>query len=325
MQFHLPIQFPSLEPRIAHQHKLMLLGSCFTEHMTQFLQRMKFTCVQNSHGILFNPMSVCKALEDVLYQKNYTEKDLFFLDEYWHSWYHHSDFSDLNPAVALQKINESIAEQHSFLLQADYLFITLGSAFAYHHTEENIFVSNNHRAPSTWFTKQLLSADSIEKQLRATIAKIKSVNPKIKIVCTISPVRHARDGVIENNRSKANLIEAVHRIEEIYYFPAYELVIDILRDYRFYDVDMVHPNYQATAYVWEQFVDHCIDQNYLPLLKKLDQLYKSVHHRAKDTRSKAHQRFMQEQLVLCKELKAQYPHLDLLEELNIFNTIKIIK
>ncbi|MBK7762788.1 MAG: GSCFA domain-containing protein [Bacteroidetes bacterium] len=318
MNFQLGIEIPQLEPQIQHHHKIILSGSCFTEHMTGFMQRAKFQVMQNAHGIIFNPLSVCKSLLDVAEAKLYTADDLFFLNEYWHSWYHHSDFSDMNQQICLEKINQSIASQHAFLKQADYIIITLGSAFAYQHIEQSIFVSNNHRAPAVWFSKVLLDINEIKSALQNMQQKLISLHPQLKFIYTISPVRHVRDGVIENNRSKARLLEAVHAMPNSYYFPAYELVIDILRDYRFYDIDMVHPNYQATAFVWEKFLESCVNPSCFPLLKKLDQVFKAKNHRPKSTSSLAHQKFTREHHNLCLQLQGEYPYLDLLDEINTF-------
>lgn len=319
MNFQLDIAIPELQPRIPHTARVLLVGSCFTEHMSRFLGRAKFRVMQNPHGIIFNPVSVCKALEDITSNKQYTASELFFLNEYWHSWYHHSDYSDLEQESTLQRINTAIEAHHAFLVQADYVFITLGSAFAYRLKEKDILVSNNHRAPAQWFEKELLPIDTIVAQLEQSMLAMRQLNPRLRFLFTVSPVRHVRDGVIENNRSKARLLEAVHSLKDSYYFPAYELVIDILRDYRFYDLDMVHPNYQATAFVWEKFLEHCIDPACLPLLRQLDQLYKAKHHRPKSTQSEAHKKFLQEQLDLSRSLKEQYPYLDLDEEIRLFS------
>jgi hypothetical protein len=320
VQFQVPITIPSLEPRIRHTDAIALWGSCFTEHMSAFLSRYKFSTLQNSHGIVFNPMSVCRSISDCIDKKEYTQQDLFFLNEYWHSWYHHSDFSELNLQDSLDKMNHSIRSHHDFLQKTSYLILTLGSAFAYRHKATNQIVSNNHRAPAQEFEKELLSIDSICSTLESLHKKIHQFNPSITIIYTVSPVRHIRDGVIENNRSKARLIEAVHSLSNSYYFPAYELIIDVLRDYRFYDIDMVHPNYQATAFVWEKFVEHCIDPSMYPLMKPLDQLYKAKHHRPKSTESAAHKKFMFEHVALCQQLRLEYPYLDLAEELQIFQS-----
>ena len=316
MDFLLKIDIPELTPKLKHTDKVLLIGSCFTEHIFNFLSRNKFAAMQNSHGVLFNPLSVCKALDDLVENKKYTADDLFLLNEYYHSWFFHSDFSCLDAQESLQKINDSISAQHQFLKEADAIFITLGSSYAYYLLDENIYVNNNHRAPMNHFRKDLLSIEVMTNALIAMQEKLKAFNPKLKFVYTISPVRHSRDGVIENNRSKARLLETVHSLPNQYYFPSYELVIDVLRDYRFYDIDLVHPNYPATAYVWEQFKTHCIEQNCFSLMKKLEQLHKAKNHKPKDTKSQAHQQFLKEHLQLCKELKITFPYLNLDEEMN---------
>ncbi|HNB82583.1 MAG TPA: GSCFA domain-containing protein [Chitinophagaceae bacterium] len=318
MKFQVDIQVPEPETKIAHHHKLALYGSCFTEHMGRFLSRNKFGNLENSHGIMFNPLSICKSLNDCVQQKTYTPNDLFYLNECWNSWHHHSDFSDPDPQEALHRINSSIRAHHLFLKKADWILITLGSAFAYYHEEEQFIVGNNHRAPANQFRKELLTVDDMLDALLKTKQQLIQFNPNLKIIFTISPVRHIRDGVIENNRSKARLIELVHAFPGSYYFPAYELVVDVLRDYRFYDVDLVHPNYQATAYVWEVFTQHYIDPVAFPVMEKAEQIYKARHHQARNGGSQAHARFMKEHLSLCMELKMAYPYIDLDEEIQYF-------
>ena len=202
MDFLLKIDIPELTPKLKHTDKVLLIGSCFTEHIFNFLCRNKFAAMQNSHGVLFNPLSVCKALDDLVENKKYTADDLFLLNEYYHSWFFHSDFSCLDAQESLQKINDSISAQHQFLKEADAIFITLGSSYAYYLLDENIYVNNNHRAPMNHFRKDLLSIEVMTNALIAMQEKLKAFNPKLKFVYTISPVRHSRDGVIENNRSK---------------------------------------------------------------------------------------------------------------------------
>jgi hypothetical protein len=319
MQFQLPIHIPPFEPKLQHHESVVLLGSCFTEHMTGFLHKAGFTVHQNSHGILFNPLSIVKALNDVVLKRNYTPSDLFFHNEYWHSWFHHSDFSFRNPTETLHAINTAIETHHQALLNAKLMIITLGSAFAYQHIEGGFYVSNNHRAPHDWFRKDLLSVHTIQSALQEALNQVHQLNPSLRVVLTISPVRHVRDGVIENNRSKARLIEAVHSLPNTYYFPAYELVIDVLRDYRFFDYDLVHPNYAATRFVWEHFSNACIDAKAKPIMEQMEQLYKARHHAPKDSGSLAHHRFMTQQAELCQHLQMQYPYLDLQEFLAFFN------
>src|SRR6187200_2613443 len=284
MQFQLPIQIKSPEKKISYRDKILLIGSCFTEHIGNSLSELKFSTLQNPNGILFDPRSVCNSLISYIEDKKYKKEDLFYLNEVWNSWEHHSRFSNIHADEALKNINESQQQAYNFLKNADWLIITLGSSFSYRLTSEatlgglqnNNGVANCHRAPSQWFNKHLLTIDETVSLLDTTYHRLKQFNSKLKIIFTISPVRHIRDGVIENNRSKARLIEAVHQMINkfpgLYYFPAYELVIDVLRDYRFFDIDMVHPNYPATEFVIEKFSETCFDDSTRHLIEEIKKL-----------------------------------------------------
>ena len=322
MQFFLPISISPLQKPIEYADKIYLTGSCFTEHISAFFRKAKFQVLDNSHGILFNPISVCRALQDVIENKKYGDEDLFCLNEYWHSWFHHSDFSFLNKEDCLQKINEHIEAHHLFLKESKYLIVTFGSAFAYFLKEKNIYVSNNHRAPHQWFRKDLLETSFMVNELQVLKSALRNLNGDCEIIFTISPVRHSRDGVVENSRSKARLIEAVHQIEGTYYFPSYELIIDVLRDYRFYDSDLVHPNYAATLYVWQQFVLHCIHPQERETMQQMEELYKALHHNPKDKLSKAHEQFLMSFLEKTIDLKNRFPFLDFEKEERYFRKMK---
>ena len=250
MEFQLPIQIESLPQPIGYQDKIMLTGSCFTEHIGNALRDWKFDTLQNPNGILFDPASVASGIIAYMEGRPYTEKDLVYFNELWQSWQHHSQFSHVDKGAALQGINESLARAHVFLKEAKWLIITLGSAFSYRLVENDAPVANCHRAPGQIFRKHLMTIEEINTALDGCLYRLFQFNPSLQVIFTVSPVRHIRDGVVENNRSKARLIESVHHLVNkfgrLYYFPAYELVIDVLRDYRFYDIDMVHPNYPAT-------------------------------------------------------------------------------
>jgi hypothetical protein len=323
-QFSISFPIAQWQKPIQHIDAIALIGSCFTENITSKLAQSGFRTLQNPHGILFNPASVLKCIEDIATQKVYTESDLFYLHEAYHSWYHHSRFSGITAAEALHKINTSIAEAKQFISAANIVVLTLGSAFAYRHLEKNILVSNNHRAPSQEFEKTLLPIDQIQSMLEQCIRLLHTIHPAIRVVFTISPVRHLRDGVIDNNRSKARLLEAVHSITEQHkdqtiYFPSYEIVMDELRDYRFYDIDFAHPNYTATQYVWERFKAIAIDHSCHALMEKLQQIHIAKNHRSSNPSSIAHQDFLQKHLALCKALQEEFPYLDLSEEIGYFS------
>lgn len=331
MQFQLPIDIKPFGEQISYADPVLLIGSCFTEHIGNALKQVKFRVLQNPHGILFGPDSVCKSLLSYAVNKEYTAADLFQLNEVWNSWQHHSRFSHMDAREALVQINASQQEAHDFLQHAEWLIITLGSSFTYRLTAQadkasedtGAGVANCHRAPAAWFSKELLKTEQIIAMLKDCLSRLSAFNPRLKYIFTVSPVRHIRDGVVENNRSKARLIEAVHEIvscnDAAWYFPAYELVIDVLRDYRFYDIDLVHPNYPATEFVLEKFAEACIAAPDRQLMEEVKKIMIARRHRAFQPGTKAHQQFLSSHFEKTKALKEKYPFLDLGEELVYFS------
>ncbi len=324
MQFSLQLDIPPLTPSIKYSDKFLLIGSCFTEHISERLQQHKFRVCTNPHGILFNPVSVAESLDRCVSGESYKEDDLFYLNELWNSWKHHTRFSHTDKKSALELINSSLKEAESVIRNANYIIITLGSAFQYYLKENNHPVSNNHRAPSQWFEKRLLEIDTICERLQQSINNITSINADVKFIFTISPVRHIRDGVVQNNRSKARLLEAVHQLcennEQAYYFPSYELVIDVLRDYRFYDIDLVHPNYAATQFIWEKFVDACMCNETKTLMQQVSEIAIAKKHRPRFPDTEAHQRFLKDHLVKAKNLVEKLPYLNFNDEIEYFSS-----
>ncbi len=325
MEFMIDIPVISHSQKINYADSLMLTGSCFTEHIGNHLQELKFNVLQNPNGILFDPQSVSDSLLSYIQYKQYEEKDLFYLNELWHSWHHHSSFSNPSRDKCMRHINESQNGANHFLKKAGWLIITLGSAFSYRLRENNMRVANCHRAPAQWFDKHLMTIEEIHAVLDNCMHQLFNFNPAIRIIFTVSPVRHIRDGVIENNRSKARLIESVHHLvnkfDRLYYFPAYEWVIDVLRDYRFYDVDMVHPNYQATEFVLQKFSNGFIDEPSLELMKEVRKINIARRHKPMNASTQAHRQFMSACLGKVQQLKTKYPHLDLDDEATYFASI----
>jgi hypothetical protein len=332
MQFQVPITIKSPDTRINYRDKILLTGSCFTEHIGNSLLELKFSVLQNPNGILFDPRSVCSSLISYIDNKRYKKEDFFYLNEVWNSWEHHSRFSNIDAEEGVKIINESQKQAHDFLKQSEWMIITLGSSFSYRLTDEadkasspkGDGVANCHRAPSQWFNKYLLTINEIVSLLDTTYHRLKQFNPRLKIIFTISPVRHIRDGVIENNRSKARLVEAVHhmvnKFSGLYYFPAYELVIDVLRDYRFYDIDMVHPNYPATEFVMEKFKENFIDEESQQLMEEVRKIVIARKHKAFQPETNAHKNFLKSHLDKTMGLQKQYPFLDLGDEINYFTS-----
>lgn len=339
MDFMINIELRKLSKLINYQDKILLIGSCFTEHIGNSLEELKFSVLQNPHGILFDPVSVCKSLASYIENKQYSEDDLFQLNDVWNSWQHHSRFSHIDKMECLRIINESQEKAHIFLKETNWIIITLGSSFNYRLTEQavkikeylqkpplgGLGVANCHRAPAQWFDKHLLKIDEIISALENCIKRLLNFNPELNIIFTISPVRHIRDGVVENNRSKARLIESIHYIvnkyNQLHYFPAYELLIDVLRDYRFYDADLVHPNYMATQFVLDKFSESSIEEESRSLMEEIRKVVIAAKHKPFQPETKAHMQFMQSYFEKTKTLVKKYPFLDLKKELIYFSTL----
>ena len=322
MQLTLSLDIPPVARPVTYTDNILLIGSCFTEHIYDRLAQHKFSVLSNPHGILFNPLSVAGSLDSYIEGRKYTVDELFLLNELWNSWDHHTRFSHINASDALEGINQSQQAATDFVRKADWIIITLGSSFQYYLKEKGKPVANNHRAPAQWFEKRLLGMEEIIAALSNTLDKLYAANPFVQVLFTISPVRHIRDGVVDNNRSKARLIEAVHSLcisyEKAHYFPAYELVIDILRDYRFYDIDFVHPNYMATTYVWEHFVKACISPAVYDVMQQVLEIVTARSHRSRFPETNAHKKFKESYVAKTNALMDKYPYLDLSDELRYF-------
>jgi hypothetical protein len=331
MELFAQIDIKKLTPSIKYTDKLLLVGSCFTEHIGNSLSRWKFNVLQNPNGILFDPDSVARSIENWVDNSPVKNKQLFRLNETWNNWQYHSRFSATDLDTALSGMNESRQHAHEFARHAKWLIVTLGSAFSYRLTEKAEMaggeagsgVANCHRAPGDWFEKRLLDTRAIISSLENCFEKLFRLNPGIRVILTISPVRHIRDGLVDNNRSKARLIEAVHAIcqqsDRFYYFPAYELVIDVLRDYRFYDIDLAHPNYAATEFVLDKFREYCLDPADYPVMEEVKKITIARRHKPFQPGTNAHRQFLETHAQKTRALQQRYPYLDLSEELKYFN------
>jgi hypothetical protein len=324
MDFMLDLKIDAPEKRISYDDRLFAIGSCFTEHISGRLKELKFSILQNPNGILFDPLSVSRSLLSYIHCKQFASGDIFYLNELWQSWQHHSVFSGMKQERVLENINRSQHTAHEHLKNAGWLIITLGSAFSYQLVESGEYVANCHRAPAQWFRKHLAPIEEMLAALEDCIKQLLQFNPGLKIIFTISPVRHIRDGVVDNNRSKARLIELVHQLinefENLYYFPAYELVIDVLRDYRFYDIDLVHPNYPATEFVFEKFTETFIDKASRASMEEIKKIMTAFRHKPFQAASMAHQEFLKSYLKKIHQFQQKNPHIDLREEISYFSS-----
>jgi hypothetical protein len=322
MDFRLEFDPPSLNKKIDLDDTIMLVGSCFTDHVFNYLVASKFRAVQNPNGVLFNPVSIANALNRYVQHKHVSSIELFEQNGLWNHWDFHSNLSCTSQEESLVRMNEAISSAHSFLKHAQWLIVTLGSAYVYEWQGGQI-VANCHKMPASHFTKRMLDPDEIISTYTKTIAALKQFNHNLNIIFTISPVRHLRDGFVENNRSKSVLIHAVDKLisqqDHLYYFPSYELVVDDLRDYRFYAEDMVHPNYQATRYVWEKFCAAAINGRSREVMKELDQLNMAFHHKPLHPDSTEHMKFRNKYKEITQSLAARFPSIDLSKEITHFS------
>lgn len=283
MRFHLNFEPKSSEFKLDHSKSCFLIGSCFSDNIGEKLKERKFKIISNPNGNLFNPFSIHTALQH-LFQKNEIDSNFFIQRDSMHySYFHHSSVNANSQKTLIEKIQTIKEESKSFLQSCDYLFITFGTAYYFQLISHNIIVANCHKQASSNFEKRLAKPEDIVKDYQILIKELKSFNPNLKIVFTVSPVKHLKDGIVENTLSKSTLILAIHQlvseIKDCFYFPAYELVTDDLRDYRFYKEDLAHPNQQAIDYVWEKFSDTFFDAKTLELNHKIHKLQLALNHR----------------------------------------------
>ncbi len=322
MQFQIPIHIQRLEPSIRYEDNILLMGSCFTEHIGKFLEEDKFNVLQNSYGIVFDPETLSRSVIDLM-EKNYIdESELFQQDGVWHHWRFHSRFSGLDKKTVVEKMNMSIKNGHDFLKKAKWLILTLGTSYVYRLTENNQVVANCHKVPAKNFNRQLNTIESNIQAFDLMLYRLFRFNPEIQVMLTVSPVRHIKDGIVENNRSKARLLETVHHLVDkfyrIHYFPAYEIMVDVLRDYRFYDIDLVHPNYAGTSYVLERFKESCMTPETIELSETMHKICLAKKHKPFNPESEQHKSFLHKHYLQCVELSKKYPYLNFEEELDYF-------
>ncbi len=322
MNFRLTFPVQPLEPSMQYTDKILLAGSCFAEEIGQRLQQHKFNVHLNPNGILFNPLSIAQSMQGYLDGKQYTAGDLLMHEDLWHSWDHHSRFSGPDQDAVLTGINAEAAAASQRLKEADWLIITLGSAYVYVLKENGRMVANCHKVPDAAFYKKLLTADEIIAALDNMMHRLFFVNRKVNILFTVSPVRYVRDGVVENNLSKAILLQAVHHLvnkfNRLFYFPAYELVMDDLRDYRFYKEDLVHPNDLAIQYVWDHFTAACLHPDAQQLEKQVTDILRARQHRPFNPQTPQHRQFLAAYAKKVKALTEAHPYIAMEEERRYF-------
>lgn len=287
------------------------MGSCFSDTMGGKLGYYKFNTLNNPFGILFHPLAIEKLISRALDGHYFTKEDLFYENERWNCFEVHSKCSTADQQKMLAALNMALKSLGDFLVTASHIFITPGTAWVYRHTTTGNTVANCHKVPQKFFSKELTGIQQVEQSLAAIASKIKKVNPGANMVCTVSPVRHLKDGFMENQRSKAHLIAAVHQWLEggqnRHYFPAYEILMDELRDYRFYADDMVHPGEMAINYIWEQFSNVWISPEAMPVMHEVGVIQSGLAHRPFDATSEAYRTFTENLNLKIKKLQHTHP------------------
>lgn len=314
MKFHLNYTPPKLDLEIDHKQNLFLIGSCFSENIGVLLDEYKFKTYTNPNGILFNPASIHQSLTDILNAKDLSDNFILSRNGLYYSYLHHTSINASSANQLKEKINLETKKAQRHLKESDVLILTFGTAFFYHHLTTGQVVANCHKQPQQIFEKNLLAVNEIVSAYTGLIKKLQNFNPKLKIIFTVSPVKYLRDGVIENNLSKSTLILSAHELikqnKNCFYFPAYELVNDDLRDYRFYKEDLAHPNELAITYVWEKFSDACFNEKSIELNKQINKLNQALNHREISSGSQEQQK-LQDFIAKQKgELKKLAPEIE---------------
>ncbi|WP_297869822.1 GSCFA domain-containing protein [uncultured Flavobacterium sp.] len=297
MQFTTKIPVQKSTFPIDYDSKVMLLGSCFAENMGKKFDYFKFQATTNPFGIIFNAVSLEKLIRRAVENRTFTENDIFFHNDLWHCYEVHSELSNLDKDAFLESLNDIIRSTNKQLNESTHIIITLGTSWVYRNIETNEIVANCHKVLQKQFTKELLSIHQTEESLQSIISLIHSVNPNCNFIFTVSPVRHIKDGFAENTLSKAHLIAAIHKTitnhpSPITYFPAYEIMMDELRDYRFYAEDMLHPSQTAIDYIWIQFFENYISESVFGLMKEICSIQKGLQHRPFNPNTESHQKFV---------------------------------
>lgn len=317
LQTKIPLEKQS-KNLIDYNSNILLLGSCFSENIGKKLEYFKFQNLQNPFGILFHPKAIETLISNAVNQKEYSEDDIFFHNEQWHCFNAHSKLSNTSKEDLLNALNTHIKLTHQQIKKSTHIIITLGTAWAYRFLETNNLVANCHKVPQKQFKKEVLSVEDISSSLKNISDLIQNINSEASVIFTVSPVRHLKDGFVENTQSKAHLITAIHEFfnqkssivnRQSSYFPSYEIMMDELRDYRFYNEDMIHPNQTAINYIWESFKMVWVSEKTSKVMNEVDAIQKGLQHKPFNAESQAHQQFLQNLEAKINQLQSQYPNI----------------
>lgn len=301
------LNIPKAQNAIDYTSKILLLGSCFAEHIGERLQYFKFQHTINPFGILFHPVAIENVVKRAVKEVFYTEEDVFYMNEKWQCFEVHSQLSNISKEDLIDHLNKNLLQLKEAIENATHIICTYGTSWGYRNIAINKIVANCHKVPQKQFAKELWTPDAINKTITGISQIIAKINPKAIYINTVSPVRHIKDGIVENSLSKAHLLSGIHQYLnaassisnrqspiknlESYYFPSYEIMMDELRDYRFYAKDLIHPNEIAIEMIWDKFNATWIADATIPLQKKIDAIQKGLRHKPFHENSEAHLKF----------------------------------
>jgi hypothetical protein len=318
--FRTEINISSSKQKINLQDKILTIGSCFSENIGLKFSETKIPSFANPLGIVYNPLSLFKIIEFCCKQEYPSEETYLEKEGIFYNFELHSDFSDKDLNLLKNKIEEKIRLTSEFLMKANWIIITLGTAYIFENIKSGSLVNNCHKIPAREFNKKLLTPDQISVAFEFLHRELLTINSEIKVIFTLSPVRHVKETLTGNQISKSTLRIAIHQILENHpdtdYFPAYEIMVDDLRDYRFYEADMIHPNQVAINYIWEKFTQQYFDHETREFLKEWDKMKKAINHKPFHPESLSHQDFLKKTINSLNQFKSK---IDISEELQILN------
>ncbi len=322
MDLYTRISIPKAPFAFSYTEQTVLLGSCFAENIGKKLEENKFKTDLNPFGTLYNPSSIAEAIRMLLHPERFTGDDLFRHEGVYHSFSHHSRFSSPSETECLENINGRLFSSAEIIRKARRMIITLGTAWVYRLRSTGKIVSNCHKLPEKMFDRQMLSVDEITAEWKSLLLSLWEQNPELKILFTISPIRHWKDGAHGNQLSKATLLLAVEQLqkdfpEQTAYFPAYEIMMDELRDYRFYADDMLHPSLQAVEYIWERFTETMLSRETQAILKEWKDIQKAINHKPFQPESEAYKHFISQTLLKMERLNEKFPYFDMTNEIAV--------
>ena len=323
--FRIPVTIQKANTQIESKDKILFIGSCFANNMGKYMEEARFPVLVNPFGVLYNPVSISTTIESLLLPFDVADLDLVFNNGLWHSFLHHGKFSRPSHEEIVTEINHTIIETSKFLKESEYLVLTFGTSYVYEHKEKMYVVANCHKFNDSLFNRYLLEPEEIIESYTDLIVNLRVFNPSLKIIFTVSPVRHLKDGAHGNQISKSVLLLAIDklvtRFDGVFYLPAYEIVMDELRDYRFYDSGMVQPNDVAVKYIWERFTDTFFSEEALEYNKQVQKIIKARNHRLSDFATENKVQFINNALKQIEILMEKYPHTLLEQDRKYFASI----